>query len=384
MRKPRNYLLGLLLIIFVAVASCQQSSSVASDQIIPFDSEGWEFKADESKIEEYLGQESLLLNGGYALVKDSEFTDGIIEYDIAFEEKVGFMGAFWRLQDTENYEYFYMRTHQSGNPDANQYTPVFNNIPAWQLYSPEEGYGTPMEYPFNEWIHVKIIVSGKDGEVYIQDMQKPAIVFKELKREVAPGKVGLRVLDAAPAHFANFSYENISNPPLKGTKEQESTPEGTITFWQVSNSFPVENLENKYFLAENEEQNFNWTGLPAETNGLINLARIQGTGDVNDTAFAKATIISDSDAVKKLKFGFSDRVKVYFNGQLLYAGNNDFRSRDYRYLGTIGLFDELYLPLKQGNNELWMAVSESVDGLELSGWGIIARFEDASGVSIGQ
>lgn len=51
--------------------------------------------------------------------------------------------------------------------------------------------------------------------------------------------------------------------------------------------------------------------------------------------------------------------------------------RDYRFLGTIGLFDEVYLPLKKGENELWLAVTES-----FGGWGIKALIEDLAGLTI--
>ena len=61
----------------------------------------------------------------------------------------------------------------------------------------------------------------------------------------------------------------------------------------------------------------------------------------------------------------------------MYGGSNLYRSRDYRYLGTIGYFDELYLPLQRGKNELWLAVSE-----DFGGWGIQAMFEDMAGIEV--
>ena len=65
---------------------------------------------------------------------------------------------------------------------------------------------------------------------------------------------------------------------------------------------------------------------------------------------------------KRLDFGFSDRVRVYLNGRLLFQGDDTYRSRDYRFLGSIGYFDALYLPLRKGENELLMAVSEDLGG----------------------
>ncbi len=390
MKKTQLYFIGLFLTIFVVVTGFYQSSSVASNEIIPFDSNLWEIEALESRVEDYLGQKSLFLKGGFAVVNDPEFTDGIIEYDIAFDQKPGFMGAVWRLQDLKNYEHYYMRPHKSGNPDASQYTPFYNDISGWQLY-PGEGYSATLKYPVNEWIHVKLVVSGENAEVYVDDMGQPVLTIPELKRDIQPGKVGVFVLGKigeqvfdflAPGHFANFSYTKTNNPEIKGEIKAPEKAPGTITSWLVSNSFEAKDLDKKYqFSTEQEQQKFTWTKLLTDSYGMADLAEVQGIKDGKNTVFARAKIISNSDTIKALKFGFSDEVKVYLNGQLLYGGNNFFESRDYRFLGTVGLFDELYLPLKQGENELWMAVSE---GDLWDGWGLIGQFDDPQGVSFSQ
>jgi hypothetical protein len=104
---------------------------------------------------------------------------------------------------------------------------------------------------------------------------------------------------------------------------------------------------------------------------------LQGLREGKNTVFARLTIQAERDQIKKIRFGFSDSVKVYVNDQLLFGGNDLYRSRDYRFLGTIGLFDEVYLPLKKGDNELWLAVTES-----FGGWGIKGLIEDMSGISL--
>ena len=48
-------------------------------------------------------------------------------------------------------------------------------------------------------------------------------------------------------------------------------------------------------------------------------------------------------------------------------------NRDYRFLGSIGWWDSVFLPLQAGRNELVVAVSE-----DLGGWGVQARFADVS------
>ena len=71
-----------------------------------------------------------------------------------------------------------------------------------------------------------------------------------------------------------------------------------------------------------------------------------------------------------MHLGFSDRAVVYLNGRALYRGDDTYRSRDYRFLGSIGWYDTVYLPLVEGANDLLIAVSES-----FGGWGIQARFD---------
>ncbi len=120
-----------------------------------------------------------------------------------------------------------------------------------------------------------------------------------------------------------------------------------------------------------------WHPLEAEENGIANLARVAGPVKGADTMLAKVELSADHPVTIPVKFGYSDKVKVYLNGQLLYSGNNQYRSRDYRYLGTIGLFDELPLTLKKGKNTLSFAVSEL-----FGGWGIMADLGPHEAVSI--
>jgi hypothetical protein len=57
--------------------------------------------------------------------------------------------------------------------------------------------------------------------------------------------------------------------------------------------------------------------------------------------------------------------------------DDNYQSRDYRFLGSIGYFDTLYLPLTQGANELLLAVSE-----DQGGWGVQAKLESLAGVTV--
>ncbi|MCP4896997.1 MAG: hypothetical protein GY906_08475, partial [bacterium] len=89
---------------------------VAVTDSVPMDSPRWRFEAQENRVEQYLGRQSLFLRGGWALLEDVEMLDGVIEFDVAIPKERGFSGAVWRVQDQANMEQFYLRHHQSGNP----------------------------------------------------------------------------------------------------------------------------------------------------------------------------------------------------------------------------------------------------------------------------
>jgi hypothetical protein len=120
-----------------------------------------------------------------------------------------------------------------------------------------------------------------------------------------------------------------------------------------------------------------WTRIAGEASGLVDLARVSGIRDGRNTVLAGAAIRSTREQTKRLELGFSDRAVVFLNGRALYRGDDTYRSRDYRFLGSIGWFDALYLPLLEGENELIVAVSE-----DLGGWGVQARFADVAGLEL--
>ncbi len=347
---------------------------------VPFDAGRWQVSALQSRVEEHLGRTSLFLKGGVAVAADAGFADGSLDFDVAFTRARGFVGGIWRVQDAGNYEEFYLRPHQSGNPDATQYTPVFNGVSGWQLYHGPR-HAVPVTHRFEEWTHVRILFAGTVAEVYVDDMETPALFVDELRRGTAPGGVGVSAGQGAPAHFSNVSFLP-GTPAIRGRAgAPEPAPDGVVASWQVSEPFRESALEGRTRITASDLADVfggagqSWTRLDAERSGLANLARVHGLRPRRNTVLARCTLVSDREQIKRLDFGFSDRVRVYLNGALLFRGDDTYQSRDYRFLGSIGYFDSLYLPLRIGGNELLMAVSE-----DLGGWGIQAKLEDLVGI----
>lgn len=361
----------------------------------PFTSELWNLTGNAT-IEDFQGQKALKLGAkqegetfsyGLAKLKDTSLENGVIEFDIALSPTQTYAGLHFRIQPNQNLESFYLRAEQSGKPDANQYMPVYHGVPSWQLYY-GKAYSAPTNYQFNQWMHIKMVVVDKLADVYIGDMETPAITVR-LKQRTLPGALELWSLNREKAvRFANFSIDSSANDRIKGKPAPEAAAiPGAVPIWAVSEAFDGRLLEGKFLLTEelkhtlkSKKRTLKYAQLHAEPGGLTNLAQVQGLEQGLDTVFAKLVITSEQEWIKKLHFGFSDKVKVYLNNQLLFEGDDGELSRDQRFLGTMGYYDTLYLPLKKGKNELLLAVSESVDNA--GGWGVQARFEDLQGLTL--
>lgn len=333
-----------------------------------FTSDAWVIKAKNHEFKDYQGRHALFLDQGKARLKNSSFNNGVIEYDISFEQKRNFAGVHFHIQDELNYEEYYLRPHQSGNNDAMQYTPVVNGNAAWQLYS-GEGYWSSIQHKFGEWMHVKLVVSGTKMDVFIDDMEIPILHVNELKLGDKSGSIGFGTFLGA-AYYANLTFEEMDKPELVGKSNLKIQLEpGTVMDWEVSNAFPEEKLKGAFSLEKLKitiEKE-----LRTDDDGILNLSKVSRVTITTNTVLAKFNINSSKEQLKKIEFGYSDKVVVFVNGKAVYFGDNGYRSRDYRYLGTIGFFDAIYLDLKPGKNEIVFAVTEN-----MGGWGVIAKLLD--------
>jgi hypothetical protein len=335
----------------------------AAADSIPFDSPRWKIEAKEHRVEEYRGRQALFLKDGRALLDGAKLQDGVVEFDVAFRLAQGFSGVWFRVEDAENYELFYLRQHLGGKPDANQYTPVIHNLWGWQIYTGPR-YCAPTVYPDGGWFHVKLSVSGSRGEVELAGSD--VIVIPELKRATIEGGLGL-FASIEGARFANFEFRPGPVAFRGKEMEAEKQPPDVVTSWEVSTPFAEKSLAGRTDLPKTLTETLRWTTLKVERNGIANLARVAGVAPDRETVIARTTIHADAAALREIRFGFSDRVKVYLNGRLLYTGNDAFATRDPSFLGSVGLFDSLALPLQKGDNELAFAVSET-----FGGWAVMA------------
>jgi hypothetical protein len=341
----------------------------------PLDSERWRWSEARPTPAEHLGRPCVRLGTTTGTPAGVELTDGVVELDLAVGPERGFHGVTWRVRDDENFESFFVRPHQRGNPDAVQYTPVFNGISSWQLYH-GDGYWAPVAFPIGEWFRVRVSFAGARGEAYVGDLDEPALAFGGLKAPVTGGGVGFFV-GGPPIHVARFAYGEGEAALRAPATVPEPMRAGVVRAWSVSDAFEEGALAGVLALEPGYLRERTWTHLESEASGLADLSRVNGIRDGRNTVFARTSFRSARAETKALELGFSDRAVVYLNGRALCRGDYTYRSRDYRFLGSIGYYDTVYLPLVAGENELVVAVAE-----DLGGWGVQARFPDASGLAL--
>ncbi|MEM9452901.1 MAG: hypothetical protein AAGF11_01895 [Myxococcota bacterium] len=360
---------------------------------IPFDDAHWEYEAREHEVTRHLGRPALRLHGGFALLRDVELAEGTIEFDMAFEPDTAFAGAAWHVQDTETFERFYLRVFLSGSREATQYTPYFNGVSGWQLYH-GPGYNAKVRFRGNTWVPIKIVISSGRAEVYVGGMARsgveeptmiePTMAIPRLELGATNGRVGLFVeplpvsWGVTPIWFSNVRVTPSVAPPLRSPAPEDRSRPGRVPKWQVSEAFSEAKIATLRQLPADEAAAHQWTPLPTEPEGLANLARVQGAGKDRDTVFTRVTVISERAQTKRLDFGFSEKARVYLGGRLLWSGDDTWSSRDITFQGVVGYWDSVYLPLVEGPNELWFAVTENID--MHGGWGVLAAFEDLDGI----
>ena len=368
-----------------ASAANSQTAQTTQTLSVPADSPRWELQG-QARAAEYQGRKCLFLDGGAATLKDFELRDGVVDMDVATPASRGFFGIQFRIaKDGANAEWVYLRQHKSGLPDALQYTPVLNTGLNWQIYN-GPGFTGAVDIPKDVWFHLRLEVSGAQAKLYVKDMDKPVLVMNDLKSGVQRGQVALAVLTGA-TYFSNVEVR--TTPDAAWERRLPPLPTGTLTKWSLSPVYDALARNLEVALSPSESDAIRWQDVEAEPPGFVVIyryreaphPRVSFASDFSKrlepqpgmkVVYARTSIASDRDQVKKLYLGYSDDVSVFLNGKILFRGRSAQNFRDPGFLGIMNPEnDAVYLPLKKGRNELMLAVSELGGG-----WGFICRLTD--------
>ena len=326
-------------------------------------------RENNGKVVDYLGRPALHLAKAFAYVRDLDFQNGTIDADVAADPE-GFQGVAFRVESEDDYELFFFRPGASGDVQAIQYTPGLLGANAWQIYNLPD-YVAAADIPQNQWFHVRIVVAGLVAKLYFNNSAEPTLVVPDLKRGYSKGSIGFWGHQGG-GYFSNVSYTPDSSE-YQHQEEKKFLP-GTLTDWQLSESFDVTDKDPGVYP---DTKRLHWERVEAENPGMVVIQRyrrdpnvVPPQGPGSKVVFARTMIHADLDENRKMSFGYSDKVVIYVNAKPVYAGNNIIGSREPHFLGVMNVNnDSVYLPLKKGDNELVLAVSEY-----FGGWGFICQW----------
>lgn len=367
---------------------CGAQSAASGDAIaVPMTPDRWtiqqthpgDSRPDSSRFESHLGRTGLYLPDGFAFANGVAFQNGTIEADVATVPNGAFFGLAFHVASPDQFEVFFFRAHV---PDATlQYTPSFFHMNAWQFF-PAPAYAGAPDLPQDRWVHVRVTVKGLVASLYLDTATTPTLEVHDLALGSLTGTIGFWGRSGG-GYLSNVRYRPDAGT-YSVTPEHGFLPGAITNGWSLSDAFPVAQANPDVYP---DVGALHWQPVQAEREGIVLIGRYRRDPNVEpphplvdrpappspgtQVVFARTTIASDHDQVRKMWVGYSDDIVVYLNGRPLYAGRNPISYRDANDLGFAYPYaDAVFLPLKKGKNELLLAVSEAT-----AGWGFLCRFD---------
>ncbi|PWV56589.1 hypothetical protein [Chitinophaga sp. S165] len=344
-----------------------RSSSSSSRISVALKADNWITQRDSVEFLNHRSVSAMKVMRGTAILKDVDFSDGTIEYDMEPLNNAMVM-AFFRQGSLDERECFYFRTYVAGNSeaiDAIQYTPYLGGVNMWDMMPHYQGNAS---FQRDKWNHIKLVISGKQMWVYVNDTSRPALKIPRLEGSTTHGSIAFE----GQAFISNLvikpgQTENLS--PLEGPDPTDNDPR-YIRDWKVSAPLATKDVDfSNSFMPAKEAA---WEPMWAERRGLVNLTRKFGPSKERRIVWLKTNIHAAGNESRKLNLGFSDEVWVFINGKYLYVDKNLYGMPLSKFPdGRCSIENTSFnVPLQQGDNELLIGVANS-----FFGWGIIARLD---------
>jgi hypothetical protein len=329
-------------------------------------------------IELKAGDYAKKIMSGQALLNDFTFHDGTIEYDVDATTSMGAGFSFHR-RDENTYELFYLRPRPkcAEAPDCIQYAPQTHGVLLWDMF-PQ--YQKPAPLRQGEWNHVKLVVSGRRMNVFINDEKVPSLKVGRLEGDSNDG--GLMLM--GPGMFANLTITAGATEGL-ATEPEDDPAAGDHRYLRSWKLAPFSKLaaDHDPSFEELPPATAEWKPLLAERYGLVNVSREYGLPlprEERKIVWLKTTIHSAKRQKKQVAFGWVREAWVFVNGQLVYTDKNLYQPPSARKApdGRIALENGSFLmPLNKGDNEIAVAVAD-----DFYGWGLIMRLDDLNGIKL--
>jgi hypothetical protein len=359
---------------------------------VPLVARAWSAKGDASFAPDRAdGRSTLNLHHGSAVLKNTNFSNGVIDFDVKFYGGISGL-TFHQHGKTADVLYFRPSADCATSDDCVQYMPLSHGIFEWDLYNQ---YQSPAPIKMGSWNHVKVILSGQKMSVFVNGGTLPILSAARLVGAFASGTIGLH----GPAAFSNLTLTpaRIARPRVSAAKSELVQDDQYIRGWQASTPFLMPSHPDKSLdEATGNEPSYSslppisarWQQILSNSDGLVDLSRTFGekqTGSSIIATWIKTEVDSSRDQTKYVRIGWVREIWVFDNGKLLYANKNLYgipsasKTPDGRLSLDNGGFN---LPLHRGKNEIVVLIDDNMGGgAQHFGWGMQMKLKDMDGIS---
>lgn len=379
---------GLMLLNVFAIA--QSKPAKTKTIAVPFEAARWDTTLQKVAFVTYKGAKAMKVLPGnkQVILKDISFTNGTIEFDTQPVDvtKSSFLSIYFHRQGDNESELVYLRATKDESVqrnDAIQYAPIIRGVNLWDMMNHYQG---PALIKNEDWNHFKLVISGQQMKVYLNNMEKPTLEIPRLEANATTGGIAFD----GQGYFANLVIKPNETEWLSPIAGADLTNHdiGYIRRWDVSASQFLD--KGRELIPEDlPTDTTKWQPIVAERRGLINLTRVfggmenrgGGVQNKNRYVWLKTKIHSTKAQTAKIQLGFSDEVYVFINKGLIYADKNQYPQPIRKYPdGRLDVANSSFeIPLKEGDNELVIGVSAY-----FYGWGIVARMVNMDGLTVQQ
>jgi pimeloyl-ACP methyl ester carboxylesterase len=172
-------------------------------------------------VEKNAVQFSQKIGQGFMILKDYEFSNGTIEFDVKGKNipQQSFVGIAFHVQDTNRCEIVYFRPFNFMNSDTTRRPRSVQYVShpdyPWDKLRADhprkyENKVNPVPNP-EDWFHAKITVSAKSIKVYVNYSSKPSLEVESLGN-LSAGKIAIWT-----GTMSGGSFANLEITPAKGS-----------------------------------------------------------------------------------------------------------------------------------------------------------------------
>lgn len=380
------FLIGTMTALTGSVAGAPEAT------MVPLIADRWTLSGDGAFAVDPIRGPIIQLRRGSAIMKGLAFANGTIEFDIGLKQG-GVVGLTFRQKDPANAEVFYFRPQANcdRSDDCVQYMPLSHGAFEWDLY-PQ--YETAAPIRANDWNHVRLVISGRRLNAFINGAAKPTLSIGRLAGSQNEGTIAFHgPADIANLHVAPGKTDGLSATPVRLPGDADPN---LLRHWALTRSVPMSTVMDASLklltgrppaYADMPRAASSWRTIQAEPDGLVNFSReIGSSADKSQTslAWAKTTVTSDRAQIKDVSFGWARETWVFVNGKQVFADRN--------FYGVPGASKEpdgrvslrngaMRIPLRKGRNVIAVALDDNFGGnSQHFGWGMKMRWHDTVGL----